>query len=67
MRAGDLVKYSFPRSRGNEPVENELGLVLSRLIDSSLPPDWPRILVLWNDGKRESMHEEDLEVFSEGR
>jgi hypothetical protein len=58
MKAGDLVKYSYPR----EAEDIELGLVLLSLVDSTLPRDWPRILVLWNDGKRESMHEEDLEV-----
>ena len=63
MKVGDLVKYSY--TRRTEDVE--LGLVLIRLIDSTLPTDWPRIVVLWNDGKRESMHEMDLEVLSEGR
>ena len=63
MKPGDLVKYSYPR----KAVDVEFGLVLMRLLDSTLPRDWPRIVVLWNDGKRESMHEEDLEVFSEGR
>ena len=63
MKVGDLVKYSY--TRRTEDVE--LGLVLIRLIDSTLPTDWPRIVVLWNDGKRESMHEMDLEVISESR
>ena len=63
MKPGDLVKYSYPRKAG----DIELGLVLLHLVDSTLPRDWPRIVVLWNDGKRESMHEEDLEVFSESR
>ena len=63
MKVGDLVKYSY--TRRTEDVE--LGLVLIRLIDSTLPTDWPKIVVLWNDGKRESMHEMDLEVFSESR
>ena len=63
MKPGDLVKYSYPR----ETEDVELGLVLLSLVDSTLPRDWPRIVVLWNDGKRESMHEEDLEVFSESR
>ena len=58
MKVGDLVKYSY--TRRTEDVE--LGLVLIRLIDSTLPTDWPKIVVLWNDGKRESMHEMDLEV-----
>ena len=61
MKPGDLVKYSYPEG----DLEGEMGLVLLRLVDSALPRDWPRIVVLWNDGTRESMHEEDLEVFSE--
>jgi len=61
INPGDLVQYSHPR----ETEDVELGLVLLRLVDSTLPCDWPRILVLWNSGKRESMHEEDLEVISE--
>ena len=63
MKPGDLVKYSYPEG----DLKEEMGLVLLCLVDSTLPRDWPRIVVLWNDGKRESMHEEDLEVFSEGR
>lgn len=68
MKPGDLVKYSYPReTRRVRTGGVELGLVLLCLVDSTLPRDWPRIVVIWNDGKRESMHEEDLEVFSESR
>ena len=63
MKAGDLVTYGFWR----DTELAETGLVIARILDSTLPSDWPRILVLWNNGKRESMHEEDLEVVSESR
>lgn len=63
MKAGDLVTYGYWR----DAKDAETGLVIARILDSTLPRDWPRILVLWNNGKRESMHEEDLEVISETR
>jgi hypothetical protein len=61
MKAGDLIQLS------SQFTPTGHGIVLRRLIDSTLPSDWPRIVVLWNYGKIESMHEEDLAVVNESR
>jgi len=61
MKAGDLIQLS------SQFTAIEHGIILRRLIDSTLPHDWPRIIVLWNNGKIESMYEDDLVVINENR
>ena len=65
MKPGDLVQIS---SDGFDITQwPQFGTMIRRLVDSTVPKDWPRILILWCDGKLESMHENDLKVVDEAR
>ncbi len=63
MKPGDLIQLSHTATMcdSQEDIIGS-GIMIKRLAHPSLPAAWPRILVLWNDGKLEQMHEEDLEA-----
>ena len=67
MKPGDLIQMSYEAAMcdSQEDISGS-GFVVRRIIDSTLPADWPRIVVLWADGALEQMHEVDLVVISEG-
>lgn len=66
MKVGDLVRINLPLAADVYPPHWRLGLVVSNdLVRLSFVPD--RVIVLWQNGIKETALPDHLEILSESR